>query len=167
MGSPGLGLPENGRLVSKAAPYSDPCDKILNPAKVMRPIAPVRWIAPLVWLTLAACVDAGAAGQAPSSTPTDKISPSVALAAHKLIQGLPLDGLPARSDAKGNLEVYVYVTGLTPENLAALAAKGLMGSVPSPGMGVVQGWVKPVDLAALSALPCVSRITLPRYALTR
>ena len=118
-------------------------------------------------LMLAACTNTGAASPAPLSASADKIAPPVTLAAQKLVQGLPLDGRLARSDGNGRLEVYVYLDGFTPENLAAVAAKGLTAGVPSPQMGVVQGWVKPGDLAALSALACVTRITLPRYALVR
>ena len=131
----------------------------------MRASASLIRISPLLWLMLAACANTD--GQAAIPTPADKIAPPVALAAQRLSHGLPLDGREARNDGNGRLEVYVYVRGITPENLAALTAKGLSSGVPSDALDIVQGWVRPDDLAALSSLAFVSRITLPRYASSR
>ena len=135
------------------------------PVQAMRVLTLLTRIMPLLWLMFAACVKAD--GQTASVTLADKIAPSVTLAAQRLSQGLPLDGREARSDGGGRLEIYVYVSDITPENLTALSAKGLSSDVPSTAMGVVQGWVRPDDLAALSSLAFVSRITLPRYASPR
>ena len=110
----------------------------------------------------AACSPATPGG--PSAGVSDKVAPAVTRAASQLEAGQPLDGRLARSDAEGRLQVYVYVMDTSPESLAALSARGLKNAVPSPSMGLVQGWIAPQDVGALAALTVVTRITLPHYA---
>ena len=125
------------------------------------PGRPFSYVAALLWLSLAAC-GSGTAMQA-----ADKIAPAVTAAAEKLEAGTPLDSRQARSDGDGRLEVYVYVTSSVPENMDALAARGLKGGTVNAAMGLAQGWAYPHDLDALAALPYVTRITLPQYAVPR
>lgn len=120
----------------------------------------------LLWLVLAACAGPDTSAQPAGAASADKIAVSVASAAASLEAGQPLDGRLARSDGEGRLEVYVYVTSIMAGDLDTLAAKGLKGGVAST-MGLVQGWVRPQDLAQLAALPWVSRIALPHYAVPR
>ena len=100
----------------------------------------------------------------PSGDVSPKIAPAVAAALSRLQAGLSLDPYEARSDADGRLQVYVYVTDISAGSVQALAASGLKEAVPSPALGLVQGWIAPRDAGALAALPVVIRITLPRYA---
>ena len=110
---------------------------------------------------LAACH----AGMIPAAdTASPKIDPQVAAAAQALTRG---DATPARADAQGRLQVYVYVTDTTPDTLAKLERAGMAEALASPAMLVVEGWIAPRDLAGLAALPCVEKITLPRYASPR
>lgn len=98
------------------------------------------------------------------SGPAQKIAPEVTAAVTQLVSGQALDPRQARSDAAGRLEVYVYVTEVSDTTVHALTDSGLKDPTPSP-MGLVQGWIAPGDIAALAALPVVTRITLPRYAM--
>ena len=116
-------------------------------------------------ILVSACTQA-----APDMTPavaSDKIAASVTRAISQLEAGLALDPHQARKDAEGRLEVYVYVTDISADSLAALTAAGLRNAVPSPSMDLVQGWIAPRDVSALAALDVVSRITLPQYAYHR
>lgn len=108
-----------------------------------------------------------AAPDVPPAGTSDKIAAAVTRALSRLEAGLPLDRQEARTNADGRLEIYVYVTDTSTDNLAALTARGLRNAVPSPSMGVVQGWIAPQDVSALAALDVVTRITLPQYAQTR
>jgi tetrahydromethanopterin S-methyltransferase subunit C len=56
------------------------------------------------------------------------------------------------------------VTVVSADTVQVLAASGLKNAVPSPSMGIVQGWIAPGDVSALAALNVVTRITLPQYA---
>lgn len=109
---------------------------------------------------LAACQAATAPGEEPSS----KIAPQVTLAAQALLRGAPTS---ARADAQGRLQVYVYVTDLSPDSLERLGHAGLVAPQSNPEMDLVQGWIAPRDLGTLAALDCVKNITLPRYGLPR
>jgi hypothetical protein len=117
---------------------------------------------------LAVVILASACSQAISGVPTagisDKVAAAVTRAASRLEAGQALDGQEARSDAEGRLEVYVHVTDTSADSLAKLEATGLKNAVPSPAMGLVQGWIAPRDISALAALTVVTRITLPQYA---
>lgn len=107
--------------------------------------------------------------QAPEPSVTAKIAPSLATAADKLQSGAiqpPLTGL-VRSDAAGNIQVYVHVTDTSDVHLAELGKRGLQNMLASPALSIVQGWVKPQNLTELAALPFVTRITPPRYAIPR
>lgn len=118
-------------------------------------------------LALAAILAAGcqATVATPAADAPQKIAPAVAAALSHMQAGLPLDPHEARSDADGRLQVYVYVTDISAASVQALAASGLKDAVPSPSLGLVQGWIAPKDVSALAALPVVTRITLPRYAI--
>lgn len=111
-------------------------------------------------LLLSACGAAPTAGISPSS----KIAPAVATAVSRLEAGRPLDGRLARSDQDGKLEVYVYVTDMSPASLETLTERGLQAATPSPAMNLVQGWIAPRNVSALASLSVVTRITLPSYA---
>lgn len=119
-------------------------------------------------LLSAACSTAPAVA-AQNSDLTNKIAPALASAAQQLENGTrqpPLTGL-VRSDDKGNIQVYVHVTDTSAEYLDALAQHGLQHMLASPALKIVQGWVRPQNLSALAALPFVTRITPPRYAIPR
>lgn len=119
-----------------------------------------------VGLALVAMLAAGCQSTAatPSGDISPKIAPAAAAALSHLETGLPLDPHEARSDAEGRLQVYVYVTDISAGSIQALAASGLKDVVPSPPLGLVQGWIAPKDASALAALSLVIRITLPSYA---
>ena len=123
-----------------------------------------RFLAPALALALltSACSQA-ISGTPPAGIP-DKVASAVTRAVAELEAGQPLDPRQARSDAEGRLQVYVHVTVVSSENVQALAESGLRNAVPSPTMGLVQGWITPRDIAALAALAIVTRITLPQYA---
>lgn len=104
-----------------------------------------------------------------TSATTAKISPSLVNAVQQLENGRirpPLTG-PVRSDAQGNIQVYVHVTDTSAEHLTVLGRHGLQNMLASPALRIVQGWVQPQKLASLAALPFVVRITPPRYAIPR
>ena len=110
---------------------------------------------------LAACQ----AATLPTDPPSSKITPQLALAAQAVMQGAATS---ARTDAQGRLQVYVYVTDLSPDTLVKLGRAGLAEPQSNPEMGgLVQGWAAPRDLGPLAALDCVKTITLPRYASPR
>lgn len=118
---------------------------------------------------LSAGCSSTAAAAAHSATKADKIAPALTSAARQLENGTrqpPLTGL-VRSDDKGNIQVYVHVTDTSAEHLDALAQHGLQHMLASPALKIVQGWVQPQNLSALAALPFVTRITPPRYAIPR
>ncbi|MGA9851782.1 MAG: hypothetical protein WBR15_02495 [Gammaproteobacteria bacterium] len=98
-----------------------------------------------------------------------KIAPTLAAAARQLYASTaaaPLTGL-VRSDSKGRIQVYVYVTNTSLNVISELGAHKLQDVVISPTMQIAEGWVKPQDLDSLAALPFVIRITPPRYARQR
>lgn len=109
---------------------------------------------------LAACQ----ADTPPADSTSAKIAPQVTLAAQAVLRATLTS---ARTDAQGRLQVYVYVTDLTPGTLDRLGRTGLVDSRSSSEMGVVQGWIAPRDLGRLAALDCVKTITLPRYTSPR
>ena len=121
-------------------------------------------------LTILLC---GCAGTAPAMAPagrSDRIAPVLAVAAQRLAAGAPASDYaqgPVHADARGRLQVYVYVAAVTPEHTQALRDAGLKDAEPSAALGVVQGWVPPGRLNAIAALPFVTRIAPPRYARTR
>lgn len=95
-----------------------------------------------------------------------KIAPALTAVAAKLEAGAPpsdyAQGM-VRANAQGRLQVYVHLSEITADELGTLKSHGLVNIVPSPALHVVQGWVKPKDLAALAGLPFVIRITPPSY----
>ena len=106
------------------------------------------------------------ASRDPAASAADmaKIDPGLAAAADDLAHGMPT---AARTDAQGQLLVYVYVTDTGAATLGQVTNAGLEHGQPSSGVGVIQGWVAPKDLKALAELTCVRRITLPLYASPR
>lgn len=123
-------------------------------------------------LTLAACAH-GNPAQLSTTANTEvssKISPLLANADQQLIVGSsPSDFTrgPVRADAQGRLQVYVYISSLSPDNVATLVNHGLEDPLPSQALHLVQGWVKPQDLKRLASLAFVTRITPPHYAQPR
>ncbi|MGH8363589.1 MAG: S8 family serine peptidase, partial [Gammaproteobacteria bacterium] len=80
-------------------------------------------------------------------------------------QNSPLD---ARWNAAGQVQVYLHFDARSAapggQELAALGATGV---VTSPELRVVQAWIPAEKLAAAAALPGVTRITLPHYAVVK
>ena len=122
----------------------------------------------LAALWLAACSATSPAMTANRTSASAKISPILMQAAQQLQGGgsLPANG-PVRSDAQGRIQVYVHVSDTSSAALTALSGHGLQGTVVSPEMHIVQGWVNPSDLTRLADLPFVTYITLPSYAKPR
>lgn len=103
------------------------------------------------------------------SVANGKIAPALESAARQLESGAvqpPLTG-QVRSDAAGNIQVYVHVTDTSDAHLDELGKHGLQNMLASPALHIVQGWVKPQYLIELAALPFVTRVTPPRYAIPR
>ncbi|HKV97075.1 MAG TPA: PKD domain-containing protein [Gammaproteobacteria bacterium] len=77
----------------------------------------------------------------------------------------PLD---ARWNAAGQVQVYLHsdARGTSP-GAQELAALGATGVVTSPELGVVQAWIPADKLVTAAALPGVTRITLPHYAVAK
>ena len=76
--------------------------------------------------------------------------------------------LAARWNGSGQVQVYLGFdrAGGAPA-ASALTALGATGIRASSELGVVQAWVPATALYQLAALPQVTRITLPRYAVPR
>ena len=76
--------------------------------------------------------------------------------------------LAARWNGRGQVQVYLGFDRAdgAPET-SALTALGATGIRASSELGVVQAWVPATALYQLAALPQVTRITLPRYAVPR
>lgn len=117
----------------------------------------------------AGCSSSRAVNPAPVTSAAEKVSPALSNAAQQLESGAieaPLTG-QVRSDAAGNIQVYVHVTDTSDAHLDELGKHGLQNMLASPALRIVQGWVKPQELAELAALPFVTRITPPQYAIPR
>ena len=133
-----------------------------------------RGLALLIMLFgLMACAQSAPAQPDTVSTtaPTaSKVSPILKTAAQQLMNGSPPSAFHSglvHADSQGRLQVYVYINDFSPDNLATLAAHGLVDAMPSPSLHLVQGWVRPQDLEGLASLAFVPRITPPHYAQTR
>lgn len=126
--------------------------------------APVLCLLMLLCLPVAACSDSRSQTAPAGIATSGKLAPAVSAALAQLEAGRALDGRTARSDTAGRLQVYVYLTDTSPEEVARLATLGLADPEAVPSMGLVQGWIAPKDVGTLAALPVVIRITLPRYA---
>src|SRR5215469_3545086 len=124
--------------------------------------APGLCLLALLCLLTVACSDSRSRGVEASAG--GKLAPAASAALAQLQAGRALDRRTARSDAAGRLQVYVYVTDTSPNEVARLTALGLGDPEPVPSMGLVQGWMAPQDVGALAASPVVIRITLPSYA---
>src|SRR5574337_750012 len=76
--------------------------------------------------------------------------------------------LEARWNAAGQVQVYLHfdARGTRPGD-QELAALGATGVVPSPELGVVQAWIPADKLAMAAALPGVTHVTLPHYAVVK
>jgi hypothetical protein len=135
----------------------------LKPSPVIHVRAGKLKAAALVLAMLTSACSQAAPDVPPAGT-SGKVGAAVSRATSQLEAGLPLDRQEARSDADGRLEIYVYVRDTSADSLAALTAAGLRNAVPSPAMGVVQGWIAPRDVSALASLDVVTRITIPQYA---
>ena len=76
--------------------------------------------------------------------------------------------LAARFNAAGQVQVYLHFDARqgAPDTTAlqTLGATRVLASAP---LGVVQAWVPPSALYALAALPQVTRISIPRYAVVK
>ena len=125
---------------------------------------PVPLLASLLGLALGFLSACQAAAPSPTPSAAAKIDPPLVAAVQALDQG---GSAGARTDARGRLLIYVYVTDTGPATLDSVARAGLAEMRTSPEMPLVQGWAYPRDLAALAALPCVKKITLPLYGVPR
>ena len=127
-----------------------------------------RPLAPLLAILLCGC--AGTTPAIPPAGSAGRIAPALAVAAQRLAAGASASDYaqgPVHADARGRLQVYVYVDAVTPEHTQALREAGLEDAEASAAMGLVQGWVPPDRLQDLAALPFVTRIAPPRYARVR
>lgn len=124
----------------------------------------------IVLLALTACAHSAPSQPAAAGAAADKIAPMLKSVAQQLAAGRSPSDFTAgqvRADSRGRLQVYVYISSFSPDNLAILAKQGLADAMPSPALHLVQGWVKPQDLDGLAGLAFVTRITPPRYAQPR
>jgi len=123
----------------------------------------------LSWLgLLSACALVTPAPQAAATTPDSaKVAPALQMALQGLDQGK--SGTPNRwvQNAQGRIQVYVYVRHAPGKILPSLQRAGLTHMVNVPELNLVQGWVAPARIPALTRLSGVTRITLPRYARPR
>src|SRR6185437_2024874 len=72
----------------------------------------------------------------------------------------------ARWNAAGQVQVYLhYDPSLAAPDQEQLAALGASDLTDSPKLGVIQAWVPAAQLEAISGLPGVLRVSLPRYAI--
>lgn len=129
----------------------------------------LRGILLLSWLgLLGACAAAlpvpEAAGTPPDSA---KIAPALQMALQSLDEGKPVAPHRLAQDTQGRIQVYVYVHRAPGEVLAPLQQAGLTRMVNVPELNLVEGWVRPSQIPALTGLSFVTRITLPRYARPR
>ncbi len=136
---------------------------------VVARISPAGYSLLLAVLLAAGCAGNVHAGDTASIATSIKISPLLAVAARELQSGAganPLNGL-VRSDARGRIQVYVYVDDTSAGAVSTLGANGLQNMLVNPAMHIAQGWVKPQNLDKLAALSFVTRITPPHYARPR
>lgn len=76
--------------------------------------------------------------------------------------------LEARWNAAGQVQVYLHFDARgTLSGGQELVALGATGVVPSPELGVVQAWIPADKLATAAALPGVTHVTLPHYAMVK
>ncbi|MDE2024684.1 MAG: PKD domain-containing protein [Gammaproteobacteria bacterium] len=118
-----------------------------------------------------------------TSAPDGKLAPQLAViahaAAHRNIEPLMAPALTrqlfrqtspleARWNAAGQVQVYLHFDahGATP-GMQALAALGATDTVTNPELRVVQAWIPADRLAAAAALPGITRVTLPHYAVVK
>lgn len=128
-------------------------------------------------LVLAPLLQARAAAPGPAAEHLDKrLMPIAAAAAQHIDTGLRDAALKrqddhqnspfeARWNAAGQVQVYIHydpsLAGPDHEQLAALGASDLVDSLR---LGVIQAWIPASQLDAVSGLPGVLRVGLPRYA---
>ena len=134
-------------------------------------------------LALAAMAPGGAPS-APGAAVVAKLSPQlreVAAAAGTALgramqtrslasQARPYGAAPlsARFNGAGQVQVYLhYDPRQGAPSASTLGSIGATHVIPSSALGVVQAWVPPGELYAAAALPQVTRITIPRYAVLR
>ena len=142
---------------------------------------------PALLLALTALLAAGslhAMNSAPSAAAVAKLAPPVAAIAaasgtpqarammtRSLAEQRQPSGpapLAARWNGSGQVQVYLdFDRAVGAPAASALIALGATGIRISSELGVVQAWVPATTLYQLAALPQVTRITLPRYAVSR
>ena len=142
---------------------------------------------PALLLALTALLAAGslhAMNSAPSAAAVAKLAPPVAaiaaasgtpqarmLMTRSLAEQRQPRGpapLAARWNGSGQVQVYLgFDRAAGAPAASALTALGATGIRASSELGVVQAWVPATALYQLAALPQVTRITLPRYAVPR
>ncbi|HKT32208.1 MAG TPA: PKD domain-containing protein [Gammaproteobacteria bacterium] len=134
-------------------------------------------------LIVAAVSVVPAAAWASTLAPAGKLAPRLAVIAHAAIhqetkalmapaltrqlfrRNSPLE---ARWNAAGQVQVYLHFDNRSslPGN-DELAALGATDVVPSPELGVVQAWIPAGKLVTAAALPGVTHVTLPHYAVVK
>lgn len=129
----------------------------------------LRGILLLSWLgLLSACAMATPSLEAVSAPPDSaKIAPALQVALLGLGQGKTIRTHRWVQDTQGRIQVYVYVHHATAKIPAILQQAGLTHMVNVPELNVVEGWIVPSRIPALTRLSWVTRITLPRYARPR
>ena len=117
------------------------------------------------------------AAQAKLAAPLREIAASAGTARGRALQTRALAAqaqpygpapLAARFNGAGQVQVYLhYDPRRGAPAAAALQALGATRIVPSAPLAVVQAWLPPGALYAAAALPQVTRVTIPRYAVVR
>ncbi len=129
----------------------------------------LRGIWLLSWLGLLSACAVAVPTPGSVGTPSDlaKIAPALQMALQGLDKGKPVAPHRLVQDTLGRIQVYVYVRHAPGKVLASLQQAGLARMVNVPELKVVEGWIIPSRIPALTGLPFVTRITLPRYARPR
>jgi hypothetical protein len=66
-------------------------------------------------------------------------------------------------DANGRVEVYVHLLPGVVASTVPVGALGMETEILSEPLGIVQGWIPIARLEALSGLPGVAKVSVPRY----
>lgn len=126
--------------------------------------------------TVAAATTAGSAAvgtPAPATHASAKLSPAL-VALSRRIRSAPnataaqaLSSKRIRVNAKGEVQVYIYVKQVSASVETLLNQAGARVEHGESSMKVYQAWAGPDALVRISKLPGVVRITLPAYGFPR
>ncbi|HEV3214768.1 MAG TPA: choice-of-anchor D domain-containing protein [Vicinamibacterales bacterium] len=116
--------------------------------------------------TVLADLAAAVATQSGSASAVQALQPVTSSTMPKSVQDA-VQGRRLRMNANGDVQVYVLMTALTPENENALASAGATVEIRDPSRRRVQARVPAARLQTIAALPFVTFVRLPSYARTR